>query len=66
MTRQPLSLATADDGLLAGLVDLSLLNHSRQTGGNVLWSYRISQRRANLNLAIQGSLFGPIDTTISC
>ena len=52
MTRQPLSLATADDGLLAGVVDLSLLNHSRQTGGNVLWSYRISQRdRANLNLA---------------
>ena len=68
MTRQALSLVTADDGLLAGIVDLSLQNHTRQTGGNVLWSYRISQRdRANLNLAIRDSLFlGPIERTISC
>ena len=50
MTRQAALSGTADDGLLGRGVDLSLLNHTRQTGGNVLWSYRISQRdRANFN-----------------
>jgi hypothetical protein len=52
MTRQALSPETADTGLVAGLLDLSLLNHTRQTGGNILWSYRLSQRnRANFNFA---------------
>ncbi|PTR15174.1 uncharacterized protein (PEP-CTERM system associated) [Nitrosospira sp. Nsp2] len=51
MTRQALSAAIADE-VLPGVADLSLLNHTRQTGGNVLWSYRLSQRnRANFNLA---------------
>ncbi len=52
MTRQPLSVAAADEASLLPGVDLSLLNHTRQTGGNVLWSYRLSQRnRANFNFA---------------
>ena len=52
MTRQPLSVAAADEAALLPGVDLSLLNHTRQTGGNVLWSYRLSQRnRANFNFA---------------
>ena len=52
MTRQALSPITEDSGLLGGLINQSLQNHTRQTGGNVLWSYRFSQRdRANFNFA---------------
>jgi hypothetical protein len=52
MTRQALSPEVADSGLLAGLIDLSLHNHTKQTGGNVLWSYRLSElSRANFNMA---------------
>jgi uncharacterized protein (PEP-CTERM system associated) len=49
MTRLALSPDSADVGI-AGFGDLSLLNHTRQTGGNGLWSYRVSQfSRANFN-----------------
>jgi hypothetical protein len=50
MTRQAFSPETGDADL-SGLGDLSLLNHTRQTGGNALWSYRLSQlTRANFNV----------------
>ena len=49
MTRQALSPELADVGLVAPAA-ISLQNHTRQTGGNLLWSYRISQfSRANFN-----------------
>ena len=49
MTRKALSPESADIGLV-GPGDFSLLNHTRQTGANGLWTYRISQlSRANFN-----------------
>lgn len=49
MTRRALSPESVDIGL-GSAADLSLLNHTRQSGGNALWSYRISQlTSANLN-----------------
>ncbi|SDA29529.1 uncharacterized protein, PEP-CTERM system associated [Nitrosospira sp. Nsp18] len=49
MTRQAFSPESVDVGL-GNDADLSLLNHTRQSGGNALWSYRISRlTTANLN-----------------
>jgi uncharacterized protein (PEP-CTERM system associated) len=49
MTRQAWSPDSTDAGL-AGAQDLSLLNHTRQTGANALWSYRLSGlTSANIN-----------------
>jgi uncharacterized protein (PEP-CTERM system associated) len=49
MTRQAFSPESADFGLV-GPAELGLLNHTRQTGGNALWSYRFSQlTRGNVN-----------------
>lgn len=49
MTRRAFSPESVDIGL-GSAADLSLLNHTRQTGGNALWSYRISRlTTANLN-----------------
>lgn len=49
MTRQAYSPEVDAD--LIGGVNVALLRHTRQTGANALWSYRISQlTRANLNL----------------
>lgn len=51
MTRQAWSSASVDASLVNG-VNPALLNHTRQSGANALWSYRISElTRANLNLA---------------
>ncbi|HJT51396.1 MAG TPA: TIGR03016 family PEP-CTERM system-associated outer membrane protein [Nitrosospira sp.] len=50
MTRQAYSPDIVDADLM-GAANAALLRHTRQTGGNALWSYRISQlTRANLNL----------------
>lgn len=50
MTRQAYSPDDVDADLIGG-VNAALLRHTRQTGGNVLWSYRISElASANLNL----------------
>ncbi len=52
MTRQALSPDNSGFWSSGGLIDLSLQNHTRQTGGNVLWSYRLSElSRANFNMA---------------
>lgn len=49
MTRRAFSPESVDVGL-GNAADLALLNHTRQSGGNGLWSYRISQlTSANLN-----------------
>jgi hypothetical protein len=49
MTRQAFSPESADFDL-PGLAELGLLNHTRQTGANALWSYRFSQlTRGNFN-----------------
>jgi uncharacterized protein (PEP-CTERM system associated) len=49
MTRQAFSPESVDIGL-GDAADLSLLNHTRQSGGNALWRYRISRlTSANLN-----------------
>jgi uncharacterized protein (PEP-CTERM system associated) len=51
MTRQAYSPADVDADLIGG-VSAALLRHTRQTGGNALWSYRVSQfTRANLSFA---------------
>ena len=50
ITRQAYSPDDVDADLIGG-VNAALLRNTRQTGGNALWSYRISQlTRANLNL----------------
>ena len=50
MTRQAYTQDSADVGLI-GADNQALLNHTRQSGINALWSYRISElTRANLNL----------------
>jgi uncharacterized protein (PEP-CTERM system associated) len=50
MTRQAYSPESVDIGL-GNAADLSLLNHTRQSGGNALWSYRISRlTTANVSL----------------
>ncbi len=50
MTRRAFSPESVDVGL-GNAGDLSLLNHTRQSGGNGLWSYRVSRlASANLNL----------------
>ena len=52
MTRQAYTQDLADIAIV-GAENLALLNHTRQSGINALWSYRISeQTRANLNLGI--------------
>jgi uncharacterized protein (PEP-CTERM system associated) len=49
MTRRAFSPESVDVGL-GNAADLSLLNHTRQSGGNGMWSYRISRlTTANLN-----------------
>ena len=49
MTRQAWSPDSVDAGLV-GTQDLGLLNHTRQSGTNALWSYRLSEMtRANAN-----------------
>ncbi len=49
MTRRAFSPESVDAGLISAN-DLSLLNHTKQSGGNGLWSYRISRlTSANLN-----------------
>ena len=49
MTRRAYSPESVDIGL-GNAADLSLLNHTRQSGGNAMWSYRISRlTTANLN-----------------
>jgi uncharacterized protein (PEP-CTERM system associated) len=49
MTRQAWSPDSVDAGLV-GAQDLGLLNHTRQSGTNALWSYRLSEMtRANAN-----------------
>lgn len=49
MTRQAFSPTSVDAGLVGGN-NLALLNHTRQTGANILWSYRLSElTRANAN-----------------
>ena len=49
MTRNALSAASDDFGLF-GAANAALLSHTRQTGGNALWSYRLTNlTRANLN-----------------
>lgn len=51
MTREAYS-PEAVDAELIGAQNASLLNNTRQTGGNVTWNYRISAlTRANLNFA---------------
>ena len=51
MTRQALSPDSVDADLV-GAANLALLNNTKQSGANVLWSYRISElTSANLNLA---------------
>lgn len=51
MSRRAFSPESVDADLVGG-VDPALLNNTRQSGANALWSYRISQlTRANLNLA---------------
>lgn len=51
MTRQAYSPDDPDADLI-GAANAALLRHTRQTGGNALWSYRISQlTRANLSFA---------------
>lgn len=50
MTRQAYSPESVDVGLV-DTADLSLLNHTRQSGATGLWSYRISRlTTANINL----------------
>lgn len=50
MTRRAYSPESVDIGL-GNAADLSLLNHTRQSGGTALWGYRISRlTTANLNL----------------
>ena len=50
MTRQAYTQDSADIGLV-GADNQALLNHTRQSGINALWSYRISElTRANLNV----------------
>ncbi len=49
MTRQAFSPDSVDIGLV-GANNVALLNHTRQTGANVLWSYRLSEMTsANAN-----------------
>jgi uncharacterized protein (PEP-CTERM system associated) len=51
MTRQAYSPDDVDADLI-GAANAALLRHTRQTGGNALWSYRFSQlTRANLSFA---------------
>jgi uncharacterized protein (PEP-CTERM system associated) len=51
LTRQAWSPASVDAALV-NAANLALLNHTRQSGANMLWSYRVSElTRANLNLA---------------
>ncbi|MCC2681685.1 MAG: hypothetical protein K0S36_1249 [Nitrosospira multiformis] len=51
MTRKAFS-PEGDDAGLIGAANAALLNDTVQTGGNALWSYRVSQfTRANLNFA---------------
>ncbi|SOD39991.1 TIGR03016 family PEP-CTERM system-associated outer membrane protein [Nitrosovibrio sp. Nv4] len=50
MTREAFSPESADAELI-GETNAALLRHTRQTGGNALWVYRLSQlTRANLDL----------------
>jgi uncharacterized protein (PEP-CTERM system associated) len=50
MTRQAFSPDSVDAGLAAGQ-DLALLNHTRQSGANGVWGYRLSAlTRASVNL----------------
>ncbi len=49
MTRQAFSPDSVDAGLV-GAKNLALLNHTRQSGANASWSYRLSElTRANAN-----------------
>jgi uncharacterized protein (PEP-CTERM system associated) len=50
MTRRAFSPESVDIGL-GNPADLSLLNHTRQTGGNGVWSYKVSRlTTANVNV----------------
>jgi uncharacterized protein (PEP-CTERM system associated) len=49
MTRRAFSPESVDIGLV-GAGNLALLNHTRQSGANAMWSYRLSNlTRANVN-----------------
>ena len=51
MTRKAFS-PEGDDASLVGAANAALLNNTVQTGGNALWSYRVSQfTSANLSFA---------------